>query len=311
MTLNVQLVDMATVPIVLPVKSEHRLAFRSLSSSRLMSADIRYGETRAGHNADAPMATRISTMCKWADAYTIGVCLRDERSDIFLDGRTYSSPRRKGETHLMYLSGVDHIDFATPRHTLEVILPQSFMREIADDLEVPHVTHLGRSLYHITDDPMLQRLVLRIHPYFEEPEALEPLLADHLMWALGIYVCAHYGDLATQRRTVGGLGTWQERLAKDVIETSLVGGITLEKLAGLCGLRTSQFAHAFKRSTGVTPYQWLLQRRIARARELLSAGRESLADIALGCGFADQSHFTRSFARQVGTTPGAWRATFH
>ncbi len=310
MTLNVQLIDMATVPIVVPANAVHRLAFRSLSSSRLMSADIRFGQTVAGDGAAFPAATRVSTKCSWDAAYTIGVRLQDERSDVFLDGRTYSHPRRKGDTHLMYLSGVEHIDFNTPRHTLEIILPLSFMREIADDLEVPHITHL-RSLYHITDDPALQRLVLRIQPYFDAPETLEPLLADHLMWALAVYVCAHYGDLAVRRRTIGGLATWQERLVKEVIETSLIGGAKLAELAGLCGLRTSQFAHAFKRTTGVAPFQWLLQRRIARACELLSAGRDSLADIALLSGFADQSHLTRSFARHTGMTPGAWRAIRH
>jgi AraC family transcriptional regulator len=309
MTLNVQLVDMATVPIVLPARSPYRLAFRPLSGSRLIAADIRYGGTRTGHDPDVPIQPRVTTDCRWSDAYTIGVRLRDETSDVFLDGRIYSEPRRKGEVHLMYLSGVEHIDFNTPRHTLEIVVPQSFLREIADDLEVPPVTHLGDSLYHVADDPVLRGLILRLQPYFDAPETLEPLAADHLMWGLGIYACAHYGDLAARRRTAGGLSSWQERLAKDIIETRLVGGIGLAELAGLCGLQTSRFAHAFKRSTGVAPYRWLQQRRVTRARELLATSRASLADIALACGFADQSHLTRSFARQLGITPGAWRTT--
>lgn len=185
------------------------------------------------------------------------------------------------------------------------------MREIANDLGVPHVTYLGHSLFHVSEDPLLRHLALRLYPFFDAPETLDLLLADHLMWGLGIYVCAHYGDLASHRPVVGGLSTWQERLAKDVIETRLVGGIGLADLATLCGLRTSQFAHAFKRSTGIAPYQWLLQRRVARAKDLLSRGRTSLIDIALVCGFADQSHLTRAFARHVGLTPRAWRAAFH
>jgi AraC-like DNA-binding protein len=298
--LNVPRVDIATVPIGLPANGR-KLAVRGIARSRLIAADIRYGLTQVGHNAQFP---------SWDDAFTIGVRLKDETSDIHVDGRNYSRPQRKGETHMLYLSGVEHIDFSTPRHTLETLLPRSFMREIADDLEVPHVTHLGRSLFHVTRDPVLRHLALRILPFFDAPETLDPLLADHFMWSLGIYVCARYGDLAIRRRVTGGLSTWQERLAKEVIETSLVGGIGLAELSVLCGLRTSQFAHGFRRSTGMAPYQWLVKRRVARAKEML-AGTVSLADIALASGFADQSHLTRIFSRQMGLTPGKWRATLH
>ncbi|WP_244635134.1 helix-turn-helix transcriptional regulator [Agrobacterium salinitolerans] len=96
-------------------------------------------------------------------------------------------------------------------------------------------------------------------------------------------------------------------MAKDVIETSLVGGIGLAELAQLCGLRTSQFAHGFKRSTGVAPYEWLLKRRLERAKESLLWGHK-LSEVALACGFADESNLTRVFRRVVGATPGKWRS---
>ncbi|TPK91493.1 AraC family transcriptional regulator [Mesorhizobium sp. B2-4-17] len=300
MTLNVKakVIDIATVPIRLPSNTDRKLAVRALARSQLLAADISYGFHPVGVDAAFPV---------WEDAYSIGVRFSDETSSILVDGKNYANPRRKGETHILYLSDVQHIDFSTPRHTIEILLRRNFMREIADDLEVPHVKYLGRSLFHVTGDPILRDLALRISPFFEAPETLDPLLADHFMWGLGIYVCAHYGALATRRPVAGGLSTWQERLAKDIIETSLIGGIGLVDLATLCGLRTSQFAHAFRKSTGMAPYQWLMNRRVARARGMLG-GTHSLADIALASGFADQSHLTRAFSRQVGVTPGKWRA---
>ncbi|MEH3148056.1 MAG: AraC family transcriptional regulator [Methylobacterium frigidaeris] len=63
----------------------------------------------------------------------------------------------------------------------------------------------------------------------------------------------------------------------------------------------------FKASFGVPPHRYVVERRIARARDLLAGGRESLAGIALACGFASQSHFTRSFRQATGVTPAAWR----
>ncbi|MGK9286391.1 helix-turn-helix transcriptional regulator [Sinorhizobium meliloti] len=59
----------------------------------------------------------------------------------------------------------------------------------------------------------------------------------------------------------------------------------------------------------MTPYQWLLRERINRARTLLLETDASLSEVAISCGFSDQSHFTRVFTNVVGTTPGLWRRT--
>ena len=219
---------------------------------------------------------------------------------MHVDGRTFTHPYRSGQTHFLYLSDLAHIDFTTRRHTLEVVVQRSLLREICDDLELPHSTYLGTSLYHMADDPVLAVLAVRIYPFFDAPDTVDPLFADHFMWSLGTHPRGHYGDLVHRRPITGGLGTWQERLAKEVIEFNLVDGIGLTELAALCGLGTSQFSHAFKRSTGVAPYQWLLLRRLARARELMMTRSRALADIALESGFADQSHMTRAFARHFG-----------
>jgi len=74
---------------------------------------------------------------------------------------------------------------------------------------------------------------------------------------------------------------------------SLSEEIPLSRLATECGL--SDFARAFRHSTGVSPHRWLLKHRVDHARELLSDRALSLTDVALSCGFADQSHFTRLF----------------
>jgi AraC-like DNA-binding protein len=58
---------------------------------------------------------------------------------------------------------------------------------------------------------------------------------------------------------------------------------------------------------GIAPHNWLLTRRIEVAKEQLRSSQLSLSDVALACGFADQSHFTRVFTRMVGVSPGAWR----
>jgi AraC family transcriptional regulator len=74
-----------------------------------------------------------------------------------------------------------------------------------------------------------------------------------------------------------------------------------------CRLSVSQFSRAFRRTMGVAPHKWLLTRRVEVAKDRLRDNLLSLPDVALACGFADQSHLTRVFTRIVGLSPGAWR----
>ena len=105
----------------------------------------------------------------------------------------------------------------------------------------------------------------------------------------------------------GGLAGWQERRAIAFMEERLDQSFPVSDVADACGLSVNHFSRAFRRSMGKPPHRWLLDRRIERARELLRDTTLSLADIALACGFAEQSHFTRVFTRTVGMPPGAWR----
>jgi AraC family transcriptional regulator len=57
----------------------------------------------------------------------------------------------------------------------------------------------------------------------------------------------------------------------------------------------------------MTPHEWLQTCRVERAKDMMMAADLSLAEVALACGFADQSHFTRIFTRKTGSTPGAWK----
>jgi AraC family transcriptional regulator len=105
----------------------------------------------------------------------------------------------------------------------------------------------------------------------------------------------------------GGLAGWQERRAKEILAAHLTGQIALQEVAHACGLSVSHFSRAFRETTGLAPHQWLLHRRIEAAKSAMHDARLPLADVALSCGFADQSHFTRVFSKQVGVSPGCWR----
>jgi AraC-like DNA-binding protein len=109
----------------------------------------------------------------------------------------------------------------------------------------------------------------------------------------------------------GGLAAWQALQAKAMIEAHLCGRLPIAEIATAVRLSPSHFARAFKRSVGCPPHQYMLKRRIEYAKGRMRDGEQSLAEIALDCGFSDQAHFTRCFKRCEGETPTAWfrRAT--
>jgi AraC-like DNA-binding protein len=127
--------------------------------------------------------------------------------------------------------------------------------------------------------------------------------------ALGAHVAQTYGGMQAYSRPVqGGLALWQEKRSKDMLANDLTGATPLAEIAQACGLSISHFSRAFRRSTGLAPHAWLLQSRVEAAKTMLrQREKASLSVIALACGFADQSHFTRVFTRRVGLSPGAWR----
>ncbi|MBB5770252.1 AraC-like DNA-binding protein [Brevundimonas vesicularis] len=104
-----------------------------------------------------------------------------------------------------------------------------------------------------------------------------------------------------------GLSHWQRRRVDQYIEDNLERSIECRFLADLAGLSHSYFAAAFRISFGESPRAHLIRRRLLRARAMMLETRQSLAEIAIGVGFADQAHLTRHFRRLFGDTPAAWR----
>ena len=108
------------------------------------------------------------------------------------------------------------------------------------------------------------------------------------------------------RASQSGLPRRQLGRSLDYIEANLINNIRLNELANVAGLSPSHFARAFKTSTGFTPYRWIIEQRIHRAKRLMIKGGKSISIAAHLAGFANQSHFTKAFRRITGTTPGLW-----
>lgn len=135
-----------------------------------------------------------------------------------------------------------------------------------------------------------------------------PLFIEQLGVTIGTHLVDQYGGARAQPANPGRrLSSLHEARAKDMLLAKTPGSVSLEEIASACNLSRSYFIRAFRETTRRTPHQWLLEQRIDRARHLLRTSDSTLSEIAIACGFADQSHFTRTFSQLVGTPPGNWR----
>ncbi|MEQ9640142.1 MAG: AraC family transcriptional regulator [Alphaproteobacteria bacterium] len=160
-------------------------------------------------------------------------------------------------------------------------------------------------------DPLIEQIGLSVLREMQDPAPGSRLLIDTLSAALSAHIIRHYSNLspaaARLPRLKGALDNRRLNAVLDFVEAHLEQNLTLQELADEAGLSAYHFARAFKTAVGHSPHAYLNQRRVARARRLLSEGEAPLADVALACGFCSQPHFTRAFKGATGLTPGVFR----
>ena len=159
------------------------------------------------------------------------------------------------------------------------------------------------------DDPELQRLAAAFKCELTRP-AGGSLVADGLRIAFIVHVLERYSSAAGHpllRRPVKSLGVQTLRQLDDYIAEHLGDDIALDDLARQIGLSRFHFARAFRASAGISPYRYILTRRLERARTMLAHSRSMPSEIASATGFADQSHLTRAIKSRYGVTPAVLR----
>lgn len=295
-----------------------------------MAASPDYGETLAGRFRaestylvtsgfrQAPLAvTRVrrdtpghglTDRMPVAKAFSVSLQLREqEKRELFLAGKSVYRRGYGARTTAI----VDHEEepqayLPTPFDTLHFYVSRAALDEIAYD-------HGARRIDTLTCergvlDETVWHMGMALLPALGRPAEVSRLYADHQLLATHTYFACAFGGMRTaQPVRRGGLAAWQLRRVTELMQSDLSADVTMSDLASACGLSVSYFARAFRQSTGQPPHRWLLEQRVARARTLMSSPALPLADVALACGFADQSHFTRVFKSLVGASPGVWR----
>jgi AraC-like DNA-binding protein len=284
------------------------LAFRTPGAPKLVTRKL-FKSTLALTEIRGAANHGVTKSLPYDEAYLVQLRLREcRRCEYFSEGRHVPiADHGAGVVQLHDLRRDPTVELLDPFHIVHLYLPRRVLAGLAEEANAPPFEDLRSQPGDSIRDPVIEKLITALLPALANPEQANALFVDHAALAISAHVAQQYGGLRTGKGPRGGLAPWQERRAKELLDADLRGDIQLEQVAMECGISVRHFARAFRQSVGTPPYRYLLKRRVERAQDLLMDPTLSLPDIALSCGFADQSHFTRVFSASVGMSPGAWR----
>ncbi|MBB5065888.1 helix-turn-helix domain-containing protein [Granulicella mallensis] len=215
---------------------------------------------------------------------------------------------RSGAGNLIFLSpGTrDSMLWHGPSHRIVTSIQPTLLRQAAEQMEL-------KGLYDFDNqwsfqDEQLQLLLTEMDREMAAGWPMGSLYGDLLGMSLSIALIRKYGHTSSALVPLkGGLSQPRLKHVLAYIEESLDRDIRLQELAELAGLSSFHFARSFRQSVGATPHQYIVQRRVQRAKELLLRPEWSIEQVASATGFAGASQFSRAFRQSAGVTPTEWR----
>jgi AraC family transcriptional regulator len=242
------------------------------------------------------------------DHYLIGIYFGQDyhQADLQVDGIAKGHPQRQifsdGATALVPMRHSSWARWEQPSEALMLTLdPHLLTRNVAELLVVDRVELLPRiQLY----DPLIRQIGLALKADLESHKPGGRLYAETLTNALAVHLLRNYSSHNHKSvRYLGGLSPTQLQLVTNYINEHLEQELSLEELAAIAQLSPYHFCRSFKRSTGLTPHQYVIRQRVERAKLLLKDGKMGISQVAVACGFTHQSHLNRHFKQLTGVTP--------
>jgi len=158
------------------------------------------------------------------------------------------------------------------------------------------------------EDPLITQAIEAIRAESVQQGFGGSLYVESIGAQLALHLLRHYATISPPPpRDASGLSPMQQERVIELVESRLDQRLDLQALAAAAGLGICSFSRRFRKTFGRSPYAYVLERRLARARGLVEGGTMALKAIAPACGFNDQAHMTRVFKSRLAVTPGALR----
>jgi AraC family transcriptional regulator len=157
-------------------------------------------------------------------------------------------------------------------------------------------------------DPLIRSIGQALAAELDSGQPNGKLYAESLVNALAVHLLRHYStDSVVADLRFGGLPAHKLRRVTEFIDGNLDNDLSLAEIAQAADLSPYHFARSFKQTTGMTPIQFLMQRRIEYAKFMLTESELPIVEVGLSAGFKNQSHFTTLFRKFTTMTPKAYR----
>jgi AraC-like DNA-binding protein len=241
------------------------------------------------------------------DAYLVVIYLEAPRELVvhLSGGRVRRKLSRRDNMVILDLQTAPRLSFSGGFHSLNFYLPRRAIFDACDTTS--ECASLRNNM--VSSDPVLFNLArcLSLASSDARVRAMG-VFTQHMLLAVCARLSARYrGEPIDPTARSPWFPIEKRDAAVAFMRSHLDTPISMMDVASACGLSYRVFVRAFKRALGTSPYDWFMASRIERAKELMTDPELRLSDIAAQMGFADQSHFHRTFLRYIGVSPGMWR----
>ncbi len=224
------------------------------------------------------------------------------------DGKTYNGLYRQGDMLITPANMPLFVRWEGDENCLRIQLTAEFLQDVARETLNQDCDRLELLPEFQICDQQIQAIAMMLFTEFQQEQSGSQLYLDSLANVLAVNLIRRHTIKKPQLPIYeGGLTPRQLQHVLEYIDAHLDQDLKLENLAQLLDISQFHFGRLFKQSLGSSPYQYLIQQRVERAKQLLKQTDQSIVDIAFDCGFNSHSHLSKKFRQITGITPKAYR----
>lgn len=224
-----------------------------------------------------------------------------------IGGKTRSAENNPGTIYLLPAGTRDRLTWSGPSTRIVLVMEPRFLARSLE--ETAHLDDVELITQWNLRDRRIQSLILALHADLEDGSPAGPLYGESLAVTLGHYLIRrHSVRTGNTAACPAAMPTARLNRVLDFINQNCARDLRLRELAQVAGMSPNYFCEQFKERTGLTAYQYVLRRRMERAKQYLRDPKFTVATVSVATGFTNRSHFTKGFRRLVGLTPAQFRA---